>query len=158
MLLVMIMGVAMAIGASFGVKGGVDVDDLGAKLAQHGLDHMIGTQADGITDELHRQMAIAEMPGDARQVGGGRWADFHQRFWGGMDLDDTAVLQAKAVAVLKAGDAGEIDKKGGAAGTGQGLPASATVFEVEGDAIDHVISSERSSVRDLQRTHHQNRK
>ena len=76
---VIMIGVAVGIGAAFGVEGGVDVRHDRAEMADHVLDDRIVADAQAVAEELGRQMAVAEVPGDAEQVVGRRRGDLGER-------------------------------------------------------------------------------
>ena len=56
------------IGAAFGIERRLDLDDARAETPDHRLDHVIAPDAQALGHDLGRQMAIAEMPGDADQM------------------------------------------------------------------------------------------
>jgi hypothetical protein len=55
------------IGAGFGIEGRLPLLGMAAQALDHLRDYMIKADAYLAREELHRQMAIAEMPGDAHQ-------------------------------------------------------------------------------------------
>src|ERR1700722_7397763 len=70
----------LGIGAAFGIEWRLKRDHAGAQALDHCLDHRIAADAQRLWHYLGRQMAVAEVPGDAGQgqrVGG---SDFRQRF------------------------------------------------------------------------------
>ena len=56
------------IGAAFGIERRLDLDHPRAQPAHHRLDYMISPDAQALGHDLGRQMAVAEMPGDADQM------------------------------------------------------------------------------------------
>ena len=66
----MVMAVRGAgIGADFRVERRVEPGQLAAEPLDHRGDDMIGADAQPLAGDLQRQMPVAEMPGDAQQVG-----------------------------------------------------------------------------------------
>ena len=57
------------IGADFGVEGRFEPSDPAAEPGHHLGDHMVGADAQPLAGDLQRQMPVAEVPGDAQQVG-----------------------------------------------------------------------------------------
>src|SRR3984957_17167990 len=85
------------VGAAFRVERRFDRDDLSAQAPRHLLDYRIPANAQALLQEFGRQMAIAKMPGDARQrrrVGG---ANFGQRLRRGDDLDDARIVEHEGI-------------------------------------------------------------
>ena len=64
------------IGAAFGIERRLDLDDARAEPLHHRLDDVVAADAQALWHDLRRQMAIAEMPGDANQVRRIAAADF----------------------------------------------------------------------------------
>jgi hypothetical protein len=63
------VGVAAAgIGAAFGIEWCLDLDHARAQALDHRLDDVIAPDTQALRHDLRRQMAIAEMPGDANQM------------------------------------------------------------------------------------------
>ena len=56
------------IGADLRVERRIEPGDTAAQPLDHRRDHMIGAQAQPVLYHLQRQMAVAEMPGDAEQI------------------------------------------------------------------------------------------
>jgi len=94
---VVIVAVAAArIGPALRIKGGKDRADTGAKAAHHAGNHVIIADPQGARHQLHRQMPIAQMPGDAHKVG---TRDLDQRLHRRLDPDPAAAIgKAKAIA------------------------------------------------------------
>src|SRR3569833_1469738 len=96
-MLMPVMGMIMMrvdfVGAAFRLERRLDHRYLGAERLQELLSRRRTQRAHAVRHELHRDVAIAEMPGDARQrrhIGGPR---FEQRFRFGDDLDKAAVVE-----------------------------------------------------------------
>src|SRR5277367_3218366 len=76
-------------------------------------------------------MAVAEMPGDAREsepVGG---ADFSQRFGRGDHLDDASVLETQSVAAAQHRRFREIKQEGETADAGHGHPPPIPIVKIQ---------------------------
>ena len=58
----------MGIGAAFGIERRLDLDHAGAQTRHHRLDDVVAADAQRLRHDLRRQMAVAEMPGDADQM------------------------------------------------------------------------------------------
>ena len=97
---VMVMGMVVTvvvrlglIGAAFGLERRFDRNYPGAERRQQFLDRRIASEPQALLQNLHRDMPVAEMPGEPRQrrkIGG---AGFDQRLGLGDDLDQRAVIE-----------------------------------------------------------------
>src|SRR5438876_8030501 len=56
------------IGATFGIERRLDLDDARSQSLHHRLDDVIAADAQAFTDDLRRQMPVAEVPGDSDQM------------------------------------------------------------------------------------------
>ncbi len=54
MIMVMMPAAATGIGAVLGIKGGLDAVAVPAQALHHRLDHMVVSDADTVTQKLHR--------------------------------------------------------------------------------------------------------
>ena len=88
----------MAVGAALRMKGPLDVAHGGAEAHHHIGNDVVIADIEGAITDFAGQMPVAEMPGDARQRPPIRAGDFQETLGGGFDGNDTAVLQADAVA------------------------------------------------------------
>ena len=107
----MLVAARRGIGAAFGIERRSDLDNRSAELAGHVRDHMIAADAQRAGQKLRRQMAIAEMPGDAREMQRVGAADFEERLRRGNDLDKTAVVEHQRVAVAQFRRCRQIEQK-----------------------------------------------
>src|SRR5580700_9938976 len=89
------------IGAAFGIKRRLDLDDARAQPLHHRLDHMIAADTQALRHELRRQMTVAEMPSDPDQMMRIGSLDLEQRLGRGDDLDQPAILEHQRVATAK---------------------------------------------------------
>ena len=72
-----------------------------AQALNHFLNHVICSYANAILQQLHRQVAIAEMPGDANHLAFVMRVDLQQLFGPGADLHDAAIVQCQSIAVAQ---------------------------------------------------------
>ena len=70
---------------------------------------MVAPNAEVRAQQLHRQMPVAKVPGDADQCGGVMGVDVQQRLRPGLHQDDPAVIQQQAVAVAQPGRLRQVD-------------------------------------------------
>ena len=99
------------IGAAFGIEGLVDMGDGGAEAREHLLDHMVAADEQPVAGKLGRQVAVAEMPGEADEMGGVPRPDLGEWLGCGLHRDDTAILQEKAVAVMERRGLGQVEEE-----------------------------------------------
>jgi hypothetical protein len=123
------------IGATFGIERRLDLDDPRAEPLHHRLDDMIAPNAQALRHDLGRQMAVAEMPGDADQMQGVGAADFNQRLGGGHHLDQPAVFQHQRVAAAQRDGVFEIKQEFQPTRPRHRRPPPVPVVEIEHDGI-----------------------
>jgi hypothetical protein len=137
-IVVVMMAGARGVGAGFGVERGLDRIDVAAKAFDHVPDDVIGPNSDPVAEQLHGEMAVAEMPGDADQFTVVMGVDFQQRLRAGPDFDNAAVFQRQAVAVAKPYGLGKVDQELPPRLGGQDDPAAVAAVEVDQNFIDSV--------------------
>ena len=91
--------------------------------------------------ELGRQVAVAEMPGEAHQLCRARRCDLGQRLRRGAHRDDPPVLQLQAVAVAERHRLGEVEQKFEAARAVHGHPAAVALVIVEHHGIGRSLAA-----------------
>ena len=117
-----------------------------AEPAQHVLDHMIAADAQPIADDLHVDVAVADVPGEPRQfvAVGGR--DFDQRLRPADDPHNAAVVEHETIAVTQGGRLRQVEQKGRAPLAGQDDAAAMPLMRVEQDLIDGAAMSQWPAV------------
>lgn len=100
------------VGAALGVKGRVDFDDLGAETDRHRHNDVIAPDANRHVQHFRRQMSIAQMPSDPRQMFRIGAADLKKRLGRGDDFDQPPIFQHQRVAVVQRGTGRQIEEKG----------------------------------------------
>jgi hypothetical protein len=97
------------IGAALRLERRVDGHNLGAEAVQQRLDRGIRLQPEPALQNLHRHMAVAEVPGEPgerRQIGSAR---LDQRLGLGHDLHQTAVIEHQCVVGAQPHQLGEVE-------------------------------------------------
>ena len=89
------------IGAALRIKRRLDLDQPGTQTLHHSLDHMIAPNAQTFRHDLRRQVAVAEMPGDANQMLRVLVADFHERLRRRHDFDQPTIFKHQRVAAAQ---------------------------------------------------------
>jgi len=125
----------LRIGPALGIERRLDLDDARAQSLDHRLDDVIPADAQAFWHDLGRQMAVAEMPGDANQMKGIGTADFHQRLGGRDHLDQPAVLQHQRVAATQRHRVFQIEQEFQPARPRHRHPPPVPVVEIEHDGI-----------------------
>lgn len=97
------------IGAAFRLKRCFDQRDLGAERGEQSLDRVIAPRADTVRQQLDRDMAVAEMPGQTSQTGHIGQARLDQRLGRRDDFDQTAVVEHQQVVGAQARRAVQMD-------------------------------------------------
>lgn len=118
MVLVVVMGMVVMtvrlgrlIGAAFRLEGRLDDGNRGAEAARHLLQHGIAGDADAVGEKFGRHVAVAEMPGEAREVMGVLRDDLGHRLLRRHHGHRTAVVELQPVAVLQAHCLGEVEQE-----------------------------------------------
>ena len=139
MVVIVIMAAGGAhIGAAFRVERRFDRDHGRAESARHVLDHRIAADAQAPFRQLGRQVAIAEVPGDAGQRGGIGGADFGERLRRGDDLDDAAVLELQSVAGAQHHRFRQVEQEAEPAHAGHGEAAAIALVVIEHHRVDRL--------------------
>jgi hypothetical protein len=135
-IVVMVVMLPAGIGAGFRVEWCLDRIDVSAEALHHRCDYMIGTDAEAIAEQLHRQVPVAEMPGDADQLAFVMRVDLQQRFRFRTDPDDAAVVEPQPVTMAQPRGLREIEQHLLAAFSRQQDAATMPVIEVDQHVID----------------------
>src|SRR6266513_5327891 len=85
--------------AGFRVEGRLQMDDLATKAGYHLRNHAIGADAQSLAGDLHRQMPIAEVPGDPQQIWVARGDDLKQRLGSSANTNIAAALELETVSL-----------------------------------------------------------
>ncbi len=132
----MVMVVATRIGATFGIERRLDGVRVAAQPVHHVRDHVVGADADAVAEQLHRQMPVAEVPGDADQLRRAVGMDFEQRFGLGYYTDDTATFKRQAIAIAQPNGLWKVEQQFDAAFRGKHYAAAMAAVEIENHAIE----------------------
>ncbi len=89
------------VGAAFRLERRIDLDQPGAERLQQRLDRPIAAQTQTLVQDLHRDMAIAEMPGHPRQRRKVGAAGLNQRLGLSHHLGHTALFEHERVVGAK---------------------------------------------------------
>jgi hypothetical protein len=97
MMVVMTMLLRSFVGAAFGLERRIDHGHLGAQALEQRFYRRIAGEPQPPLQELHRHMAVAEVPGQARESGKIGRANLEQRLGFSDDLDQFAVVQHQRI-------------------------------------------------------------
>ena len=123
------------IGAALGIERRFDLDDTRAQPLHHRLDDVIPADAQRLRQELGRQMAVAEMPGDPDQVMRIASLDLEQRLGRRHHLDHPAVLEHQRIAAAQGYGVFEIEQKLQSARARHRHPPPVPVVEIQHDGV-----------------------
>lgn len=101
MVVVAVRVAGIGVSAAFGIERRLDLDHARAEAFHHGLDDVVAADAQSFGHDLRRQMAIAEMPGDADEVMRIAAADLEQRLGRRNHFDQRSVLQHQRIAAAQ---------------------------------------------------------
>jgi hypothetical protein len=136
MMVVVMMAVLLRrlVSAAFRLERRVDYGDLCAETLQQRLNRQIAGNPQPAFQDLHRNMPVAEVPGEPRERGNVRHTRLQQRFGFGDDLDEFARLQHERIVGAQPGRFGQIDFHAGA-------------FDAEHKALFHLALRVRQDQR-----------
>ena len=97
--------------SAFRIERCLDLDHAGAEALDHVFDHVIATNAQVLSGDLHRQVPIAEMPGDTHQMPGIHAANFDQRLRRRDHLDEPAIVQHQRITAAQRHGLRQIEQK-----------------------------------------------
>ena len=135
MIVIVSVDLAMTVGPAFGIESGKYRRHRGAEPLQHVLDDMIVANAQPVAEELDRQMAVAEVPGDADDLGRPGSGDLQQALGHRLDQDQPAVLEFERIAVLHDSGFLEIEQKHRLADAAHDEAAAVAIVAFEGERI-----------------------
>ena len=115
MMMAVIVAVMLIVGAVLGIEWRVERRKPRAEPAQHLLDHVIAADAQPLADDLHVDVAIADVPGEPRQVVGISRRNLDQRLRPADNPHDGAVVEHQPVAIAQSRCLRQVEKKLGAA-------------------------------------------
>ncbi len=98
-IVVVVMMVPTGVSARFGIKRRLDRIDVAAKTLDHFLHHMVGPDANAVAEQLHRQVPVAEMPGNAHQFALIVRVDLEQRLRLRAHADHPAIVEHQPIAM-----------------------------------------------------------
>ena len=112
--MIVVMAGGRLVGPALGLERRVDGDDLRAEALQQCLDGVVAPDPKLALENLHRNMAVAEMPGkprQRRQIGGAR---LDQRLGLGHHFDQPAIVEHQRIVGAKPRRLGKIEFDAGA--------------------------------------------
>jgi hypothetical protein len=78
---VIVVGIAISIGAGLGIERRFQRREPRAQPAQHVFEHMVVANTQLLTDDLHVGMSVTKMPGEPRKIMRACRGDLDQRRW-----------------------------------------------------------------------------
>jgi len=105
-----VMVAMAAIGAPLGLERGLDPREVGAKFAEHVLDHVIGPNAKDLVADFSRQMSVAEMPGKARKLVRIVMPDLDDELGRRPHLEPSAVGELQPIAIRHGDSPGKVEQ------------------------------------------------
>jgi hypothetical protein len=153
----MIMTVAMMmplVGTVFRIERRLDRRHSRAEPAQHLFDHMVTADAQAIADDLHVDMAVADMPSEPCQLMCVGRRDFDQGLGPADNPHNGAVVEHEAVAIVQGRRLRQIEQKRGAALAGQDGPTAMAIVGIEHDLVDGIGAVPVAGGFDFARTLH----
>lgn len=141
--IMMVMMMARAgIGPGLRVEWCVDGIDMAAEPFDHVGDDVVGADADSLAQQLHRQMPVAEMPGDPHQRAFVMRMNFQQRLGPRHHADHAAVRKRETVPVAQTNRLRQVEQQVVAAFRRENDAAAMPAVGVDQYAIDLPIPLE----------------
>ena len=109
---------------------------MAAQAFDHVPDHVIHTDADPVAQQLHRQMAIADMPGDAHHLALVMRVNFQQRLGSCADAHHATRVHGQSIAMAQAHGLGQVQQHLPALLGFQQDAATVTTIEVDLHTVD----------------------
>jgi hypothetical protein len=126
---------AAGIGAAFGIEWRFDLDHPRAQSLHHRFDDVIAPDPQPLADDLGRQMAVAEVPGNPNQMVRIIAADLHQRLRRRDHFDQPAIVEHQRIAAAQRDGVFEIEQEFKPARPRHRHPPPVTIVEIENDRI-----------------------
>jgi len=108
---VMMLVSCRQIGTAFGIERRLDEDRLGAEAREQRFDRGIAPHAQTVGKELHRHVAVAEVPGEASERREVLGACLDQRLGLGDHFDQVAVVEHEQIAGTQGNRRGKIERE-----------------------------------------------
>ena len=141
------------VGAAFGIERRFDLDDACAEALHHRLDDVIPADAKPFTDDLGRQMAIAEMPRDPHQMRRVAAANLYQRLGRAHHFDKPAVFQHQSIATAQCNGIFQVEQELQTARARHHHTAAMAVVEIQHHGIGRGLAEAMLSLN-LRRADH----
>jgi len=154
MIVVMVGMLAVRVSSLLGVERRLDRRELRTEPTQHVLEHMVAADAQPVAHHLHVGMAVADMPGEARQLMRARRRRLNERLGLAGDPHDGAIVEHEAIAILQRGRMRQIEQESRAPLTCQRDPAAMALVRIEHDAVDRSRGVPGPGSPDLGRASH----
>jgi hypothetical protein len=126
---------AAGIGAAFGIERRFDLDHPRTQPLHHRLDDVIAPDPQAFADDLGRQMAVAEMPGNPDQMMRVGDADLEQRFRRRDHLDQPAIVEHQRIAAAQCDGIFEVEQEFQPPRRRHRHSPPVTIVEIEHDRI-----------------------
>jgi hypothetical protein len=126
---------SVGVGATLGIERRFDLDHPRAQSLDHRLNHVVTADSQGACSDLRRQMAIAEMPGDADQMLRVVTSDFQKRLGRGHDFDQAAILEHQRVAATQGDRIFKVEQEFKSARARHRHSPAVTVVKIKHDRI-----------------------
>jgi hypothetical protein len=94
-----VMVAVAAVGAAFGLKGGLHLHELRSKAMEHILDHVVGPNTKNVVSNFSRQVPVSQMPRKAHELMGIFVSDFDNQLRSSLNLQPPAVFQLQAISI-----------------------------------------------------------
>ncbi len=123
----------LAVGAALGIERTLHRSHLSAEPPHHVGNDVIVADVDRSCSDLGSEVAVAQVPGKARELHGGSAGDFQQPLGRRRHGDDAAIVQPQAVARAQHRCLGEIEQECQAARSGKrdAPPRAPVVVELD---------------------------
>ena len=136
MIVIVTVAAVLIVGAMLRIERCFERREPRAEPAQHVLDHVVAPDTQPVADDLDVDVAIADMPGEPRQLVRIRRRNLDQRLRPADDPHDAAIIKHEAIAVMQGRGLRQIEQKPRAALAAQNDAPAMALMGIERDGID----------------------
>jgi hypothetical protein len=120
----------------FRIEWCVDRRKARSHLPQHGFQHVVAADAQMISNDLQVGMAVADMPGETKHVGGTPTFNFDQRLKRPSHFNNGAVIEHETIAITQPDRPLQVEHKCRAVLSGQHYAPALALISAKNNAIN----------------------
>jgi hypothetical protein len=130
---IMVVRMAVAVSAAFGLKRSLQPYEVRTKTAEHIFDYMVRANAKYLVADIGRQVSVSQMPGKTDELIPILVPDFDDLLGRGLNLEPPPVIQLQAIPIGHGDRLRKVEKNILALICGQAKAASMTRIKIESE-------------------------